>query len=161
MMKDDGLRFQCSDVHICAAAWLDGQLSPAESEFMEEHLSSCTKCEKLILKMNEQLLTPPTLRLIQDDNYWREMDEVLALELHEAEKKSQRKLPWRVLALYAAALILTVLWGLHHRQRAVTLEQVVERQQRTLEHLERISAQPESPKTYVVPAKYVPARMEL
>jgi anti-sigma factor RsiW len=160
-MKDDGLRFQCSDVHLCAAAWLDGQLSPAESEFMEEHLASCAECTELIAKMNEQLLEPPKLRLIQDDNYWREMDEVLAQELEEAEKKSLRSIPWKVLALYAAVLMLSILWGTHHRQRAITLQQLVERQQRTLEHLERISAQPETPKTYVVPAKYVPARMEL
>jgi anti-sigma factor RsiW len=160
-MNDDGLRFQCSDVYICAAAWLDGQLSPAESEFMEEHLSGCSKCETLIVKMSEQLLTPPKLRLIQDDKYWREMDEVLASELHEAEKMSQRKFPWKMVALYAAVLMLSILWGAHHKQRAVTLEQVVERQQRTLEHLEKLSTHPETPKTYAVPAKYVPARMEL
>ena len=160
-MKDDGLRFQCSDVLLCAAAWLDGQLSPAESEFMEEHLSQCSKCEELVLRMSEQELEPPQLRLIQDNDYWSEMDDVLATELEEAQRISQRKMPWKVLALYAAALLLSVLWGAHHRQRANTLEEMVESQQRTLEHLERISAQPETPKTYMVPTKYVPAKMEL
>ena len=160
-MMDDGLKIQCSDVQMCAAAWLDGQLSPAESEFMEEHLSQCPKCEDLLARMSEQRLEPPKLKLIQDDAYWREMDKVLADELSLAQQESKQKINWKVVSLYAAALLLSVLWGVHHRQRAITLEQVVENQQRTLEHLERISAHPESPKTYVVPAKYVPARMEL
>ena len=36
---NDGLKIQCRHVQLCAAAWLDGQLSPAEAEFLEEHLS--------------------------------------------------------------------------------------------------------------------------
>ena len=63
-MKDDGLRFDCQDVRLCAAAWLDGQLSPAESEFMEEHISQCQQCEELIAQMAEQDLKPPKLRII-------------------------------------------------------------------------------------------------
>ena len=160
-MKDDILRFQCSDVQVCAAAWLDGQLSPAESEFMEEHLAQCSTCERLIERMAEQDFEPPKLTLIKDDTYWREMDEVLASELLQAERKSNRQISWKILTLYAAALLLCFLWGVHHRQRANTLQQVVESQQKNVEHLERMSAQPEAPKTYVVPAKYVPARMDL
>jgi anti-sigma factor RsiW len=160
-MNDDGLRFQCSDVQLCAAAWLDGQLSPAESEFMEEHISQCTHCEELLAQMAEQDLEPPKLRLIQDDAYWREMDETLAAELLQAQRNSRRKSSWKGLIFYAAALLLTVLWGVHHRQRVASLEQVIENQQRTIDHFERMSAQPQSPKSYSVPVKYVPSRMEL
>jgi predicted anti-sigma-YlaC factor YlaD len=160
-MKDDKMQFQCGDVRMCAAAWLDEQLSPAESEFLEEHLSQCHECEEFLSRLAAQDLHPPKLTLIQDDAYWREMDEVLASELLQAERAARKGFSWRSLLLYVAVLMLSLLWGVHHRQRSVALEQLVESQQRTLEHLERISAQPQSPKTYTVPAKYVPARMEL
>ena len=160
-MNDDGLRFDCRDVRLCAAAWLDGQLSPAESEFMEEHISQCRQCEELIAQMAEQDLKPPKLRIIQDDEYWREMDETLATELMQAQRASRRKVSWKVLSLYAAALLLTVFWGIHQRHRANALQEIVENQQRTLEQFERMSAQPESPKSYSVPVKYVPSRMDL
>ena len=158
----DGLKIQCIDVQLCAAAWLDGQLSPAESEFLEEHLSQCPSCEELLNRMSEQPLSPPTLQVVQNDAYWRKMDEALAAELSKAQEGSNdHGVSWKSVGMYVAAILLIFLWGLHHQQRASTLEQMVEQQQRTLEHLERLATQPESPKTYVVPAKYVPAHLEL
>ena len=137
----DGLKIQCRDVQLCAAAWLDGQLSPAESEFLEEHLAQCSSCEQLLNRMSEQRLSPPTLQVVQNDMYWRKMDEALAQELNNAQRNNEREVSWKSRGIYAAALLLVFFWGLHH--------------------LDRLATQPETPKTYTVPAKYVPAHLEL
>ena len=158
---NDGLKIQCRDVQLCAAAWLDGQLSPAEAEFLEEHLSQCPSCEEMLNRMSEQPLSPPTLQVVQNDTYWRKMDEALALELSNAQKSNDKQTSWKNKGIYAAALLLMFFWGLHQQQRASDLQQMVEQQQRTLDHLERLATQPETPKTYAVPAKYVPAHLEL
>jgi len=157
------LPFTCRDVHLCSAAWLDEQLSPAEYEFIEEHLQSCPACEEFLQKMAEQEFEAPQLKFVQDDAYWQEMDQVLLEEIDKEEKK-QSSLPWPMIVLYAAALLLSLIWGLQHRQRAIHLEKIVDSQQQSLEYWERISQQqtPEDTQNKPVkPVKYVPARMEL
>jgi hypothetical protein len=69
------------------------------------------------------------------------------------------------MVLYVAILLLTVLWGWHHRQRAIHLERIVYTQQQTLEQLERISTPTLSDKeqgdTMDMKVSYRPAKMEL
>ena len=156
------LHFRCVDVQVSAAAWLDGQLSPAEAEFMEEHLQNCSKCEGFIATLAEQDFEAPDIKIAQDDHFWQDMDQILEDEFVLVEKE-RSNLPWPMLALYAATLLLSLLWGLQHRQRAVHLEKIVENQQHSLEYWEKLSqqnVQKEGEET-VRPVKYVPARMEL
>jgi predicted anti-sigma-YlaC factor YlaD len=154
------LPLTCRDVQACSAAWLDEQLSPAECEFMEEHLRSCEECEEFIQQLAEQNFEPPQLKFVQDEAYWQDMDQALLTELQQEERR-RASLPWGMMALYVAALILTMIWGLQHRQRAIHLEKIVESQQQSLEHWEKISQQQSSDDSQIRPAKYVPARMEL
>jgi hypothetical protein len=88
------------------------------------------------------------------------MDQALLAELEQDEKR-RTSFPWSMIALYAAALLLTLIWGLQHRQRAIHLEKIVESQQQSLEYWERISQQQEPEDKQIRPVKYVPARMEL
>jgi len=154
------LPFSCRDVQACAAAWLDEQLSPAECEFIEEHLRNCPECEDFLQKMAEQEFEPPQLKFVQDDAFWQDMDQALLAEMEQDEKR-RTSFPWSMIALYAAALLLTLIWGLQHRQRAIHLEKIVESQQQSLEYWERISQQQEPEDKQIRPVKYVPARMEL
>lgn len=158
------LPFTCRDVELCAAALLDAQLSPAEEEMVEEHLEHCDACAEMIDAMDAQRLKPPRLQILQENDYWEEMDAVLQEELDKAEL-DQPKLSTQALLLYVTILLLTVLWGWHHRQRAIHLERIVYTQQQTLEQLERVS----TPTLYDkgqdehldVKVSYRPAKMEL
>jgi anti-sigma factor RsiW len=144
---------------------LDAQLSPSEEEMVEEHLERCDICAEMIDAMDSQRLKPPRLQLLQENDYWQEMDAVLQSELDRAELEQQPKLSKQSMMLYAAILFLTVLWGWHHRQRAIHLERIVYTQQQTLDQLERVS----TPSTYSkdrgenvdVNVSYRPAKMEL
>jgi predicted anti-sigma-YlaC factor YlaD len=144
---------------------LDAQLSPSEEEMVEEHLERCDICAEMIDAMDSQRLKPPRLQLLQENDYWQEMDAVLQSELDRAELEQQPKLSKQSMMLYAAILFLTVLWGWHHRQRAIHLERIVYTQQQTLDQLERVS----TPSTYSkdrgenvdINVSYRPAKMEL
>ena len=93
----------------------------------------------MIDAMDAQRLKPPRLQILQENDYWEEMDAVLQAELDVAELEQQPKVSKQSMVLYAAVLLLTVLWGWHHRQRAIHLERIVYTQQQTLEQLERVS----------------------
>jgi len=152
------LPFSCNDVELCAAALLDGQLSPAEEQLVEEHLMNCESCCDLLDALGEQQLEPPRLQIIQRQDYWDEMDAVLQDELERAEEPRSPAVSWPQIALYAAVLMLTLVWGWQQRQRAQQLERIVYTQQQTLEHLERAMIQEPSPTTTVV---YTPTKLEL
>lgn len=148
--------FHCQDIRICAAALLDGQLSPAEEQLMEEHLFECQECSDFLGQLEEQHMQPPRLQIIQDDEYWSEMDSVLQAELERAESNTSKgiSLQWGI--LYAAILLLSLLWGGYEHQKVKQLEYVVQTQQHTLESLTKQAEQHQS-KSVV----YVPAKMEL
>jgi predicted anti-sigma-YlaC factor YlaD len=67
---NDHLPLQCSDVKLLAVAWLDEQLSPAESEFMEEHLKNCSECDAFIHSLAQQKFDLPQLNIVENDAYW-------------------------------------------------------------------------------------------
>lgn len=155
------LPFSCHDVELCAAALLDGQLSPAEEQLVEEHLESCESCCDLIDALGEQQLEPPRLQIIQNQDYWDEMDAVLQEELERAEEPTAMVTSWPQIALYAAVLLVTMLWGWQQRQRAQHLERIVYTQQQTLEHLERAMIQDVPQNTPSKTVSYTPTKLEL
>lgn len=153
------LPFTCREVEACAAALLDEQLSPAEEEMVEEHLERCDTCADLIDAMDAQRIKPPRIQLIQENDYWEDMDAVLQSELDRADANSQSPVSKQMILFYAAVLLLTIMWGWHHKQRANHLERIVYTQQQTLEQLERVS----NPSLTGQNAKvsYHPTKMEL
>ena len=82
------LPFSCHDVELCAAALLDGQLSPAEEQLVEEHLESCESCCDLIDALGEQQLGPPRLQIIQNQDYWDEIFESVNMDFLPLEYMS-------------------------------------------------------------------------
>ena len=98
------------------------------------------------------------------------MDAALVDELDRLEQEQQSNV-WRspaavtVFAL-VAVVVLSVLWGWSEHQRAVSLEQQVLHQAQTIEHYERLSAQPsKSSSPSRAPTRsskrYIPARLDL
>ena len=158
------LPFTCRDVEMCAAALLDEQLSPAEEEMVAEHLKHCDTCAEMIDAMDAQRIKPPRLQILQENDYWEEMDAVLQAELDKADL-DQPKFSKQSMFLYVAILLLSLVWGWHHRQRAIHLERIVYTQQQTLEQLERVSTptlyEKDQGKGVDVKVSYRPAKMEL
>ena len=153
------LPFTCREVEACAAALLDAQLSPSEEEMVEEHLERCDSCADLVDAMDAQRIKPPRIQLIQQNDYWEEMDAVLQSELDRAETDAQSPVSKQMMVFYAAVLLLSVMWGWHHKQRANHLERIVYTQQQTLEQLERVSNPSLAGQN--ANASYRPAKMEL
>lgn len=153
------LPFTCRDVESCAAALLDGQLSPGEEELVGEHLEQCCACAELIDAMEGQRLIPPRIQLIEETEYWDDMDAVLQAELDRAELEKRPVLSKQLIFVYAAVLLLSLIWGWHQRQRANHLERIVYTQQQTLEQLERLSTS--SSHETKAKVSYTPAKMEL
>ena len=165
-----GWSIDCADIHTLAAAWLDEQLSPAEQELFEAHLESCDACEKFIERLSLQTITPPVIELSRTHDYWAQMDSALVDELDRLEQEQQSNTvvaPQRSLVFaLVAVVVLSVLWGWSEHQRAVSLEQQVLHQAQTIEHYERLSAQPSKSSTPSrAPTRsskrYIPARLDL
>jgi hypothetical protein len=155
----------CDQVIDRAVAWVDGELSPAEMELVEDHLLMCEACSTAIEQLAALEIQPPQLQLRMAPNYWEKMDDVLAEEL-EARKSSnshsffQSQMFW----VLAAGLLLSFSWGVYEYKRAEDLATLVQHQQQSMERMQRISIQPKSPprtQSYVVPVNYVPRRMDL
>ena len=165
-----GWSIDCADIHTLAAAWLDEQLSPAEQELFETHLESCAACQKFIERLSLQTIAPPVIELSRAHDYWQQMDAALVDELDRLEQEQQvvnatGVTPHRatVFAL-VAVLMLSFLWGISEHRRAVSLEQQVLHQAQTIEHYERLSAQPSkssTPPRARSSKRYVPARLDL
>ena len=154
----------CEVVREKAAAWLEEELSPAETDMIAEHLDKCEECVAFFHSLEQIDLTPPKLRFTTSDDYWQSMDKVLSHEIDVQEKggKSKPYVMWEFWVLAASALLI-LSWGIYQYQQVSALEQLVESQQRDLERLQRTYAQPASPRAqpYVMPAVHIPSRMEL
>ena len=153
----------CEIVRDRSAAWLDDELSPAETDVIAEHLEKCKECSTLYEQLSLIDIKPPKLRVVANDNYWAAMDRELSKAMDDAGTPRKQVFPaWQVIAL-AACLILSIFWGYQQNMQVVELEQVIHNQQKDIERMQRISAQPVTPRInpYVVPAnlkksKHVP-----
>ena len=155
---DKHLSFTCQDVKVCSAAFLDGQLSPSEEMLMEDHLAQCDACATQMEHLAEQQIQPPRIQLIQNKEYWAEMDAVLQEELERNETSVVKNVS-NYIVLVAIILLTSLYWGVYNYQRAQQLEEIVLRQQHTIELLEKISVQQDNSATQKV--LYIPAKMEL
>ncbi len=145
----------CTDTSDRIAAYLDGQLCPAESEQVGAHLHSCTPCHQLCDALMAQDFAP----MSQEEKdagcgatgFWNAMDGCLEAELEgltparpEGAGWGRRKvgLPMSVALAYAAALLLAVAWGYQHMERAEELEATARDLQLQLDQERRLAAEP-------------------
>jgi hypothetical protein len=162
----------CAEITDRIAAYLDGQLCPAESEQVSEHLNGCTPCHQLCDCMMAQDFAP----LSQEEKdamcgagFWGPMDTALDKELANLERsgtdgagwsKGRVGLPMTVAVAYAAALLLAMAWGYRHMERADDAETTAKDLKIQLDQERRIAAEPRvSPEVPAYrPVSYTPRR---
>jgi anti-sigma factor RsiW len=161
---------KCPEITERLAAFLDGQLAPAEAEQVGEHLSKCTPCHQLCDAMMGQDFAPMSAEErdagCAGEGFWDAMDAVLDEELCVMAPATTGKtgarfgVPTSVAMAYAAALLLAVAWGYQHMARADEAEVMAHELQTQLEQERRLAAEPRS--TPGVPAyrpvAYTPQR---
>ena len=143
----------CGQVTERLAAYLDGQLAPAEAEQVAEHLHGCTHCHQICDAMMAQDFAPLSAQEKADgcgsDGFWDAMDTALESELSAMTPKRQSAqggarmgLPMTVAVAYAAAFLLAVAWGYQHMERADSAEAAAQVLQQQREQEQRLAADP-------------------
>ena len=156
------------------AAFLDGELAPAELSRFEMHIQGCDDCMQVVIKLEEQRFRPLSSQERTDicgrESFWGDMDSVLDTHLDQMVLSKTACLgPWHtrriglpipMIVAYAAAMVLAVAWGAQQRDRAMTAEVASEHLGQQLEAERRLAAQPAEPgttSTYKV-VTYTPER---
>ena len=165
---------RCSKARIRIVAWLDGELSPAESEDLDTHLADCPSClEYTDLMRKTTPSKPPGANEAFPESHWSPMHQSVmsALDAHEIQERNKAAEAWLppiprrhvVATAYAAALVLAIGWGWMNHKAAIeasvardsALEQL-ERYQRVVAEGQPLTPLPNLPQ--VRPAAYVPYR---
>jgi anti-sigma factor RsiW len=145
----------CGQVTERMAAYLDGQLAPAEAEQLSEHLHGCTPCHQICDAMMGQDFAPMSAAEKDEgcgaEGFWDAMDTALDSELAALTPMSTSRgqgarigLPMTVALAYAAALLLAVTWGYQHMERADSAEETAQGLQQQLEQERRLAADPQA-----------------
>jgi len=147
----------CAEVTERLAAYLDGQLAPADAEHVGEHLYGCTPCHQLCDAMMGQNFAPMSQEEMDagcgTEGFWDSMDTALETELASLAPSNQHSAGWRkarlgvpltVALAYAAALLLAVVWGYQHMERARAAEATALQLQQQLEQERRLAAEPQA-----------------
>ena len=151
----------CTSVTTRVAAFLDGELGPAEAEQFAAHLEGCSACMRIVIRLERQEFTPldesAREAICSRDGFWGDMESVLDTHLDQMVlAKTAPSGPWfaRRLALpvpmvaaYAAALVLAVVWGVQQQERATSAEMASDHLGQQLESERRLAAQPTVPTT--------------
>ena len=144
----------CGQVTERLAAYLDGQLAPADAEHLAEHLHGCTPCHQICDAMMTQDFAPLSAEEMEAgcsaDGFWDAMDTALESELSGLSAQGARSgmggarmgLPVTVAVAYAAAFLLAVAWGYQHMERADSAEAAAQLLQEQLEQERRLAADP-------------------
>lgn len=164
----------CQTVQDLSIAFLEGELSPGESELVGEHLELCEACAERLALLDEQsddlaALPPPPDPRLDQPGFWDRMDGALAKEAEHALAPPPPPVPlWRRplqvsplgLIAYAAALALAVGWGWLQQQEAVHATAQAEALGAELEQERRLAAQPPTPVRVEQyrPVSYTPRR---
>jgi len=146
----------CTGVNERIAAYLDGQLAPAETEHVDDHLEGCPNCVALVEAMAGQdfapLSTAEKNKICGASDFWKAMDTSLAPALEQmapvcavTQRWTKRRvdLPLPMLLAYAAALSMAVVWGTRHKVRADDAVRSVEELGQELEQEQRLAAEPQ------------------
>ena len=173
----------CKTVRSLLVPHLDGELAPAQMEWIRTHLEGCAVCSDAAAKLTAQhthltVLRPPPMPEGLSAEIWQSMDARLATELAHLDepngsaslttapvhRRSTSRLPRKALALYAAILGLAVAFGLWRHDAAATAEARVQDLRLKLERAERLRGTPRQMPSAIgnyKTAAYVPGRGHL
>ncbi|MBL8618001.1 MAG: zf-HC2 domain-containing protein [Deltaproteobacteria bacterium] len=152
----------CKTVADRLAAWLDGELAPAERQWLEQHIERCPACAERAAALAEQqealaALAPTPAALQRPDHFWASMDqrldaELSAMELRATQQARHPPAPplWRrqhavglpAICAYAAALLLLVAFGARQSAALSAAQAQVQRLESDLQRADRLIAQP-------------------
>ena len=166
----------CSTVSSRVAAFLDGEMDASECERFVLHIEGCEPCTRLVAKLEAQRFAPLSdgekEAICGRAEFWGDMDSVLDTHMDQMVLAKTACLgPWYsrrvglpvpMIAAYAAAMVLAVVWGLQQQERASTAELATEHLGQQLEQERRLAAQPapipEQGKTAYKVVNYTPER---
>jgi anti-sigma factor RsiW len=149
----------CKTVHDRLAAWLDGELAPADQRWLEQHLERCMGCSQQAADLAEQQemleqLPPPSLPRLHEASFWAPMQAKLAPALDELQR---RPLPkpikpsfWRrelaitpvAITIYGALMAALLLWSLRLNVQLDAADVQIQDLTQQVERSERLDAAP-------------------
>lgn len=146
----------CTTVTSRVAAFLDGELAPADSEHFVLHIEACDQCTQIVIKLEAQRFVPlnseERTSICGRVEFWGDMNSVLGTHMDQMVLAKTACLgPWHrrrlgmpipMVVAYAAAMLLAVAWGAQQRGRAMTAELATEHLGQQLEQERRLAAQP-------------------
>lgn len=164
----------CQTVQALSIAFLEGELSPGETDQVGEHLESCEPCAARLAALDAHsdvlaaLAPPPDPRLLEP-GFWDRMETAVSREAEQVLAPPPPPVPrWRRplqvtplgLFAYAAALVLAVGWGWMQHQDAAQATAQAEALGAELEQERRLAAQPPRPVRLEQyrPVSYTPRR---
>ena len=151
----------CMMVNIRVAAFIDGELAPAESEQITTHLDKCSDCADTVASLQQQcfenLSAEQKASICGDKDFWGCMDGVLNAHMDQMVVTattirgpwySQKVgVPMPMMAAYAAAMLLAVAWGVQQLDRAHSAEMAADHLGQQIEQERRLAAQPQTAPT--------------
>jgi len=146
----------CVTTHERIAAFLDGELAPSEAEQFSKHVELCSTCLLMLKELQSQCFKPLTVdekaSVCSSQGFWDDMDAVLCVQMDQVSGEQSMRvhawysrrvgLPTPMIAAYAAAMLLAVVWGMQQRERALAAEVSAEHLGEQLEAERRLVAQP-------------------
>ena len=158
----------CVVVSTRMAAFLDGELAPAEAEQFTLHIERCDSCAQVVIQMEAQRFMPLSAHektaICGVSEFWASMDSSLTEELNQmASPTGGNRTPWYerqvglpapMAVMYAAAMLLAVAWGMQQQERAQLAEGSAEHLGKQLEQERRIVVQPASGDTSSGSSRY-------
>ena len=158
----------CVVVKSRIAAFLDGELAPAEAEQFSIHIERCEPCAQIVIRLEAQRFLPLSSQekssICNGSGFWGKMDAKLCSEMDQMTVEgvlvvspwySRRVgLPAPMLMAYAAAMLLAVAWGMQQRERAMSAEVSAEHLGKQLEQERRLAAQPVAPQGTATSGQY-------
>jgi anti-sigma factor RsiW len=151
---------ECQTVRSLLVPYLDGELAPAQIDWIDAHCAICEDCRTaaaLLSRQSEVLaaLPPPPMPSQVASALWNQLDADLAPALSQMEAhaspvlnapqmafRDKVRLSRRAIAGYAALLCLAVAFGLWRHDAAATAEANVQTLRVKLERAERLHASP-------------------
>lgn len=149
----------CNTVHDRLAAWLDGELAPADQRWLEQHLERCMGCAQHAADLAEQQelleqLPPPRLPRLQEASFWEPMNAKLAPALEVLHRRPpptpSRPSFWSrelaitpvAVAIYGGLMAALVLWSLRLHLHLDEAELQIQDLTQQVERSERLDAAP-------------------
>ncbi len=142
------------------ASWLEGELSAADAELLEDHLEHCESCRVLAERLSQQeavlrLVKPPPFDRLEGHDFWDRMDSAMdqAMERRQAEDRRAARL-WRrslgarvavpvpFAALVVLSLVVALAWGIGQQQELGQAQDEAAQAGMALEREQRLSAAP-------------------